>query len=124
MRLYITVAVLTFACCFAAYSGSHMLGAARAIGGDRAGGGAGAFASHFNPFLLLQTDRLRAMLSSSSSSLPRMEPFRSNFSVSVRLHGWQPPKLDPQFGRTVYISPPRHVAVPQISAPRPIRIGR
>jgi hypothetical protein len=39
MRLYFTVAVLTFVGSFAVYSGSHMLGAASAIGGRQSGTG-------------------------------------------------------------------------------------
>src|SRR5262245_16956727 len=92
MRLYITVAVLTFVGSVAVYSGSHMFAAASAVGGSQAGGG--AFLTNLDPFFLFRGDRLRAMLSS-NSSVPRTEPFRSNFNASDMLRTVRPPKIDP-----------------------------
>ena len=120
MRLYITVAVLTFVGCLAAYSGTNMFSAANAIGGSQTG--SSSFLTHFNPFFLLQGDRLRAMLSS-NSSLPRMEPFRSNFNSSDMWRSVQSSRIDPGFGRNVYVAPPRPVTVPHVYVP-PVRFGR
>lgn len=116
MRLYLTVAALTFAGSYAVYSGPQMFGAARAIGGDQSGAGAAGFVKSFNPFALLQTDRLRA-LAGSNAGLPRMEPFRPNIDTSQMLRAMRGPAIDPNIGRNVYISPPPQVRVPQVYTP-------
>jgi hypothetical protein len=118
MRIYIVVALLTFAGSFAVYSGSRMFSAAGAITGNRSG----ASAASFNPFALLQPDRLRAV-AGSRAGLPRMEAFRPNFDASA-LRGLRGPAIDANIGRNVYISPPPQIRVPQIHTPPPVRIYR
>jgi hypothetical protein len=123
MRLYVTVAVLTFVGSYAAYSGSHMLGAARAIGGSPSSAGATEFVKNLNPFVLLQSDRLRALLNS-NAGISRMEPVRSNFDTSGVLRGLRSPRIDPNIGRNVFIAPPPQVRVPHIGTPPPMRFYR
>jgi hypothetical protein len=122
MRLYITVTVLTFMGCWALYSGSHMVGAARAVGGNQFGASATDVVKNFNPFALLQTDRLRSLLSR-DPGLPRMEPVRWKFDSDM-LRGMRTPTFDSTIGRNVYITPPPQVGVPQIHTPPPIRFHR
>jgi hypothetical protein len=119
MRLYIAVAVLTFAGSFAVYSGSSMLGAARAVGGSQSSIGGSEFLKSFNPFALLQTDRLRGLISS-NAGVPRMEPFRSTFDSSDTSRGLRAPRIDPNIGRNAYIAP----RAPAINMPPPIRFYR
>lgn len=122
MRLYFMVALLTFVGSFAVYSGSHMLGAASAVGDGQMG--SIAFLKNFNPFYLLQGDRLRSAVGAGSSGLPRMEPFQPKFGASTAWTAVRPPRIDPEIGRHVYIAPPRPVTIPQINVSPTIRFGR
>lgn len=79
MRLYITVAALTFFGCFAAYSASHMLGAASAIGG-RTSSSTTSFL--YNPLTLLNPSRLRDMVASNAGT-SGMPAFRPRFETST-----------------------------------------
>jgi hypothetical protein len=118
MRLYITVTVLTFLGCWALFSGSQMLGAARAVGGNQFGASATDAVRNFNPFALLQTDRLRSLISR-DSGVPRMEGVRWRFDGGLR-----PPTFDSTIGRNVYIAPPPQVRAPHYTPPPPIRFHR
>src|SRR5262245_3658716 len=94
MRLYAVVAILTFLGSFAVYSATQMSGVANSIGGGSTGSGTGyaALFRNFNPFTLLSRERVLAA-ASSSEGIPRVEPFRSNFSASTNFRAWQPPKV-------------------------------
>ena len=99
MKLYVTVAFLTFLGSFGLYTATQISGAAHAIGGGQSG--PDLFAS-FNPFALLQPGRLRELMSS-NSGLPRAEPFRSNFDAStIRI---VQPKFDLDAGRKAWTGP-------------------
>lgn len=93
MRLYVATAVLTFVASFFAYSLMQMSGASRAIGGTRSGGTVSVAEQikTYNPFLLLQPERLRALLSS-RADIPRMQAFSPKFST-VPAGGVLPPRV-------------------------------
>jgi hypothetical protein len=119
MRLYATVAVLTFLGSFAVYTATQMSGVASAIGDGRTGSYAELF-RNFNPLALLQRERMQAMVSS-GEGIPRMEPFRSNFDASATFRALQPPKITIDTRRTWT---PQPIRVPQVYTPpvyRPYR---
>ena len=82
MRLYITVAALTFFGSFAAYSASQMSAVVPAIGGRSSGSSAGFLEQFktYNPVTLLYGGRLRDMLNSNAGAPRiRMEGVRWRF---------------------------------------------
>ncbi len=121
MRLYITVAILTFLGSLGVYSATQMTGVANAIGAGGTGSGVSyaALFRNLNPLTLLQRERVLAAVSS-SEGIPRMEPFRSNFDASTAWRSIQPPKITID---TRAFTPPQ-VRVPQVYTPpayRPYR---
>lgn len=91
MKLYAAVAVLTFVGSFAVYSATQMSGVAHSIGGN-SNGQTSYSDILYNPFLLLQPGRLRALVSS-SDGLPRTDTFRSRFDGD-QFKVLQPPKIN------------------------------
>jgi hypothetical protein len=114
MRLYITVAVLTFLGGFAAVSVRQMMSAAHLIGGSRSGSTVsyGELFKTYNPLTLVQPDRLRALLSS-NAGVPRMEPFRSGFSASDSLRAWRAPAIySGAYQNRQLVAPPVYIPPP------------
>jgi hypothetical protein len=104
--------MLTFLGSFGLYTATQMSGAASAIGAGQSGTG---FLASFNPFALLQTDRLRAMLSS-NTDIVRSDPFRPQFDTGR----FTQPKFSFDTGRRTWSGPYQPVRPPVVHA-RPYR---
>ena len=114
MRLYITVAILTFLGSFGVYSATQMTGVANAIGAGGTGNGTSyaALFRNFNPLTLLQRERLQA-IASSGEGIPRVEPFSSRFDASNTIRALRP-QFDPELGRKAWTGPPSYVFRPPV----------